>query len=97
MLMVAKKDARFEPTERSQLWDARAGDLLNEALYQLRFGEDPIPAVSAALAALKIAVGELDATELAFMFEEDGRPCICPPELLQRGGFVGNCPAHASC
>jgi len=26
---------------------------------------------------------------------DDGPECICPPDLIARGGFKGGCPVHA--
>jgi hypothetical protein len=28
--------------------------------------------------------------------DDDGPDCICPPELVERGGFKGGCPVHSA-
>lgn len=28
--------------------------------------------------------------------DDPGPTCICPPDLLERGGFKGRCPVHGS-
>lgn len=90
MLMTAKK-----PPFRPRMWQARAVHLLNQALYQVRSEQDAIPTVSAALACLRIEIGELPADELDFMFPDPAEDlCICRPELCERGGFSGGCPVH---
>jgi hypothetical protein len=39
--------------------------------------------------------GLLDADELANLeFSYEQPECICPPDLLARGGFRGGCPVH---
>jgi hypothetical protein len=54
--------------------------------------------VDAALAALRIESGELPSDEMdGYPFPgEERHGCTCPPELLERGGFRGGCPVHAS-
>ncbi len=68
---------------------------LNTALFALREGEsidDVFAAISLADLALRIGLGETPADE----WPEESEPlCICPPELVARGGFKGGCPAHA--
>lgn len=77
-------------------WTLQAERLLEQALGETRDGVDAIPTVSAALAALRIEAGELPAAELAELVT-DAAECVCPPDLLGRGGFRGCCPAeHAS-
>ncbi len=72
-------------------WDERAVTLLEQAIADIRDGGDALITVSAAEAALRIACGELPEDELSGWFDE--RECICPPELVARGGFKGSCPA----
>jgi hypothetical protein len=89
------------PDERSP-WSTRAERALEQALDEVRDGIDAIPAVSLAMALLRAEVGELPADEIAeldasFRTEEDpGSVCICPPDLLERGGFRGGCLVHSS-
>lgn len=71
-------------------WGARAESLLKQALSEVRDGIDAIPTVSAALTALRIEAGELPESEMA----GEEAVCICPPDLLKRGGFRGTCPEH---
>jgi hypothetical protein len=50
------------------------------------------------MACLRVAEGELDASELAgypFPGEPTPTACICPAALLTRGGYRGSCPAHS--
>jgi hypothetical protein len=78
-------------------WSDLAEHLLEQALGQIRDGVDAIPAMSAALAALRVEAGELPADELddvALSDEGSDGVCICPPALLKRGGFRGGCPTH---
>lgn len=80
----------------SSIWSDRAVRLLNEALDQIRDDEDATPAVGAALAALRIELGELPESELdgyPFPGEDSGPPCTCPPELRARGGYASSCRA----
>ncbi len=68
---------------------------LNAALYALREGEsidDVFAAISLADLALRIGLGEKPQGEWP---EEESEPvCICPPELVARGGFKGGCLVH---
>jgi hypothetical protein len=88
-----------QPTETQSVWGVRAERLLERALDEVRSGEDAISTVSAAEAALRIELGELPEDAMAgypFPGEEDDEDdCICPPDLLARGGFKGGCPVHA--
>jgi hypothetical protein len=83
--------------ETAAIWTQRAQRLLEAALGEVIDGVDAIPTVEAAAAALRIACGELPAEELeGYPFpgeERTGPACICPPDLLARGGYRGNCPA----
>lgn len=80
------------------VWTGRAERLLEQALDDARSGVDAIPTATAALAALRIEAGEMPATELdGYPFpgeDEDPAGCICPPDLLARGGFRGGCLVH---
>ncbi|MFC4006581.1 hypothetical protein ACFOY2_05070 [Nonomuraea purpurea] len=97
MLMTAKKRLRPEQSKTARTWQARAVHLLNQAITQIRDGEDAIPTVGAAMAVLRIEIGELPADELDFLFSDSRlNLCICPPDLLARGGFRGDCPVRAS-
>ena len=86
------------------LWDSRVEALLEEALDMVRSGsEDPIPTISAADAASRIAAGELPYDEMdGYPFPGEPDPlddparCICPPDLVARGGFKGGCPVHST-
>lgn len=85
--------------EAENIWGVRAERLLERALYEVQNGDDAIGTVSAALAALQIAVGELPADELEgypFPGEAPTVECICPPDLLARGGFRGGCLVHSA-
>ena len=79
-------------------WGVRAERLMEQALGEARDGDDAIPTVTAALTALRIEAGDLppDAMD-GFPFPGEEQPaavCVCPPELLARGGFRGCCPEH---
>lgn len=84
------------------LWNARVEALLEEALDMVRSGsEDPIPTISAADAAARVAAGELPWDEMeGYPFPGEPDPlddparCICPPGLVERGGFKGGCLVH---
>jgi hypothetical protein len=83
----------------NDLWGTRAGRLTERALNEIRGGADAIPYLSAALAALRIEAAELPASEMdGFVFpgEPSTVACICPPDLVERGGFRGGCPVHSS-
>lgn len=87
------------------IWVTRAARLLEKALDEIRIGDDPVHTVSAADAALRIEAGELDSSEMdGYEFpheppskdeeEQEEGVCICPPDLLERGGHRGGCPVH---
>lgn len=76
------------------------------ALDQMGANEDAGAALSLATTAWDVVMGSATDDQRADMNEyvmpDDGgyelvdrRECICPPELLARGGFRGGCPVHA--
>lgn len=80
----------------SSIWSDRAARLLEQAVSQIRDDEDAIPVVGAALAALRIEVGELPEDELeGYPFPGEPRPgiCTCPPDLVRRDGYTSSCRA----
>jgi hypothetical protein len=89
------------PEDRTALnaWTARAVEALERALGEIHDNEDPLPSVSLADACLRAEQGLLDADELAdltYFYEPPEPECICPPDLIARGGFRGGCPVHGS-
>jgi hypothetical protein len=74
-------------------YGAQAEALLEQALSETRDGIDAIPTVVEALAWLRAEAGECEPPESYAAPDEDD--CICPPDLLARGGFKGRCPVHA--
>jgi hypothetical protein len=74
------------------------------ALSLMRDGHDASAELSLATAAWSAAMGEASDAVRADLDEyevTDGgyqlrevRACICPPDLLARGGFRGGCPIH---
>lgn len=81
---------------------ARWGDEATRRLVAAREAttiDDAISETQQALAALYLSVGErptivLDVADYAATAVE-GRPdCICPPDLVARGGYRGGCPGH---
>lgn len=76
-------------------WDARAKELVEQSLCE--WDTDVLPLLDAAMIALRIMQGEASEDELAGWWDEDDPPaCICPPDLVARGGFKGGCPVHRS-
>ena len=77
-------------------WAQAAEHYLEQALDDVRIMDDAIPAVSAALACLRMEVGELPPDEDLLLIDVDdaGIECRCPPDLVERGGFVSTCPEH---
>lgn len=88
----------MNPSTETAIWSARAERLLEQALYEIRSGDDAIPTVDAALAALRVEAGELPPDEMdGYPFPGEERlGCTCPDELLERGGFRGSCSVHSS-
>ena len=77
-------------------WAAQTEESLREALDALLSDERPLDDVFSAI----------ELAELAYRIANGERPeddwpedvqfeCICPPELVARGGFKGGCPVHA--
>src|SRR5580692_2267324 len=88
-------------TEERSIWNIRAERVAQQALDEVIDGIDAIPTASLLMAVLRAEVGELDADDMAdldaaFRHEEDPEAdCICPPDLLERGGYRGGCPVHS--
>jgi hypothetical protein len=82
-------------------WQARAERLLEQALGEVQNDHDAVLGTAeAALLALRAWAGELpedEAAELAADLDHLWREpvCICPPDLLARGGHRGGCPVHS--
>ena len=82
-------------SERS-IWSVRAQEAIEQALGEVIDDIDAIPALSLAIACLRAEGGELDADDMADLDDSYSEPvCICPPDLLERGGHRGGCPVHA--
>lgn len=90
--------------EAEELWVGRVEKLLDEALVRLREGggDEVLMAISAADAAMRVVMGDLEPEEMeCYPFPGEPVPenclpaCICPPELVARGGFKGGCPRHS--
>lgn len=80
-------------------WTTLAERLLEQALNELRSGNDAVSATSAALAALTAGdrpEAEQDDLWGELVAEPDDAPCTCPPDLVARGGFRSGCPAHGN-
>lgn len=87
-------------------WYAQLAERACErALDVIRSDEDAGAELSLAQVAWKVVMGDASDAERSDMNEyvltDDGGyeidmawVCICPPELLARGGFKGGCPAH---
>lgn len=95
--LAAKRTPAPLAEDEQELWAARAKRLLEQALYEID-DRDVLPIVTAAETALRIQVGELPPSELdGYPFPGEPEPvgdCICPPDLLARGGHRGGCPVH---
>jgi hypothetical protein len=78
---------------------------LEEALFILDTGSDIeiLGAAELALMALRMECGSpepimLNPEEIDDVMAEEAEPgpaCICPPDLLERGGHRGGCPVHS--
>lgn len=83
-----------EMPERAD-WGRLAKDALERALDEVESGRDAISTVSLALDCLRAEVGELPQDTLECLEALYAEPeCICPPDLVARGGFKGGCPIH---
>lgn len=83
--------------ERS-IWLVRAERLLTCAIGEVQDETDALETISAAVACLKIAYGELPPEELVnYPFPGEGHEgpvCTCPAGMLARGAYRGDCPAN---
>lgn len=78
---------------------------LEEALFLLDTGSDTeiLGAAELALMALSMECGSAgpitlnpeDVDDVMAQEAEPGPVCICPPDLLERGGHRGGCPVHS--
>lgn len=79
-------------------WGVWARRALEQALSEVRDGEDAIPSVSLAMALLRAEAGEMDADEVeSLLYSMAGPPdsaCTCPPDLRARGGWASTCPVR---
>jgi len=92
---VAEPEAQARE-EFFALWDGRAKRLVEQALAEWEDVEQHAT-LSAALACMRIADGDLPPDELEgypFPGEDPDVVCTCPPEMIARGGFKGDCPAR---
>ena len=84
--------APYEPG----IWGTRAQRLVEQALSEVIDGIDAIGTLEGAIACLKAEAGELSPDDLADLERYFAVPvCICPPDLLERGGHRGGCPVHS--
>lgn len=79
-----------------------ARERLEEALYILDSGADLeiLGAAELALMALARDCGStatitLNPADIDDVIDESAAVCICPPEMLERGGHRGGCPVHS--
>jgi hypothetical protein len=99
--MVSPLNADTPDAEERSIWNARAERVAQQVLDEVIDGLDAIPATSLLMAVLRAEAGELDAEEVAGLdgyFRREENPeadCTCPPDLLERGGYRGNCPVHS--
>jgi hypothetical protein len=76
-------------------WQERAREATEKALGEILDDEDPLGSLSLAAACARAWQGELPAGEEADLDFSYAEPtCICPPDLLARGGHRGGCPVH---
>lgn len=78
----------------TETWGACAERLLEQALDEVRDRVDAIGTVDGALTALRIEAGELPPDD-DLLADGETVTCICPPDLVARGGFRSTCPACA--
>ena len=77
-------------------WGSRAEQLLEQALDEVRNGIDAISTAELALVCLRIEDGSLPEDEVDGYTFPGEEICICPADLLERGGHRGGCPVHSS-
>lgn len=77
-------------------WSERARHLAEQAVSEIAGDIDAIGTLEHAIACLRAEAGELDADDFADLARLHAKPtCICPPDLLARGGHRGGCPVHS--
>lgn len=77
------------------IWRDRAEAFLRQALDEVQEGSDATGSTEAALMALRIWGGELPPEVMdGDAFPGEDPPCTCPPDLVERGGYGSDCPAH---
>lgn len=85
-------------TEAEQsVWDKRAEHLAEQVLHEIQDNADALITVDLLTVVLRIRANEVPESELdgyTFPGEEPEPECVCPPELLERGGHKGGCPVH---
>ncbi len=85
--------------EDTRRYEQYARERLQAALDGLDSGVEVLGEVQAALMALHLCYGSTAAITLtpADVVDDVDRcesVCICPPELVARGGFRSGCPSH---
>lgn len=84
------------PEEHYIKWAAETETQLEVALGALRDPggtiDDVFSAITLGELAYRIALGERNESDWPDEYEPE---CICPSELVARGGFKGGCPVHA--
>jgi hypothetical protein len=93
----AQDDGGPDAGQDLAVWVARARALTERALFNFE-ADDPQPDLGAAMACLRVAEGALDTSELdGYLFPGEAESltvCLCPADLLERGGYRGCCPVH---
>ena len=78
------------------VWSIRAEQAIEKALGEVQDNIDAMPTLSLAIACLQAEAGELDRDDIESLEASYAEPaCVCPPDLLERGGYRGNCPVHS--
>jgi rhodanese-related sulfurtransferase len=80
-------------------YEEYAREHLKAAVDGLDSGVEVLGEVQAALMALHVCYGStetiaLTAADVAEDVDRSEPTCICPPELVARGGFRSGCPVH---
>jgi hypothetical protein len=84
----------------SENWWAHALECL-DAAHRAETSDEAISETQKALMAFYLSVDErpesvlLGTAEYETAAHEPPPECICPPDLVERGGFKGGCPVHA--